>query len=165
VKLTPNAVAVLMRYEWQGNVRELANLIERLAIIYPKGLVDVDDLPQKFKQHHVEEPIDFTLPDMPENNEDEIKVRQKIVENMSSMTQTTAAEMHELMRHHEYVPETTMQLPEEGIDLKEYLNSMEVDLIRQALDECNGVVAHAAKRLNMRRTTLVEKLRKFDLGR
>ena len=50
-------------------------------------------------------------------------------------------------------------------DLKEYLNEMEIDLIRQALEECNGVVAHAAKRLNMRRTTLVEKLRKFDLQR
>jgi sigma-54 specific flagellar transcriptional regulator A len=31
------------------------------------------------------------------------------------------------------------------------------------IDECNGVVAHAAKLLNMRRTTLVEKLKKFDL--
>jgi len=29
----------------------------------------------------------------------------------------------------------------------------------------HGVVAHAAKRLNMRRTTLVEKLRKYDLQR
>ncbi|MFI3119017.1 MAG: helix-turn-helix domain-containing protein [Methylococcaceae bacterium] len=38
-------------------------------------------------------------------------------------------------------------------------------MIRQALNECNGVVAHAAKRLNMRRTTLVEKLRKYDLQR
>ena len=55
------------------------------------------------------------------------------------------------------------QLPEQGIDLKEYLTVMEGDLIRQALNECNGVVAHAAKRLNMRRTTLVEKLRKYDL--
>ena len=55
--------------------------------------------------------------------------------------------------------------PEEGIDLKEYLNTMELDLIRQALDECNGVVAHAAKRLNMRRTTLVEKMRKYGLTR
>jgi len=57
------------------------------------------------------------------------------------------------------------QLPEQGIDLKEYLNDLEVDLIRQALNECDGVVAHAAKRLNMRRTTLVEKLRKYDLQR
>jgi len=55
------------------------------------------------------------------------------------------------------------QLPEQGLDLKEYLTMMEGDLIRQALQECNGVVAHAAKRLNMRRTTLVEKLRKIDV--
>lgn len=166
VKLTPNALATLMRYEWQGNVRELANLIERLAILYPKGLVDVDDLPAKFKQFRVEAQIDFTMPDLPEDTEDKIKVRQEIVENMTAMTQTTPDEMHALMSHHEYVPETnTVQLPEEGIDLKEYLNTMELELIRQALDECNGVVAHAAKRLNMRRTTLVEKLRKFDLGR
>jgi sigma-54 specific flagellar transcriptional regulator A len=165
VKFTPNALATLMCYEWQGNVRELANLIERLAIIYPKGLVDIDDLPEKFKQYRAEAPIDFTMPDILENNDDQIKVRQEIVENIASMTQTTPAEMHALMSHHEYVPETTLQLPEEGIDLKEYLNTMESDLIRQALDECNGVVAHAAKRLNMRRTTLVEKLRKFDLGR
>jgi sigma-54 specific flagellar transcriptional regulator A len=167
VKFTPNALATLMRYEWQGNVRELANLMERLAIIYPKGLVDVDDLPEKFKLYRVEAPIDFMLPDMPEHNQNEIKVRQEIVENVMQMTQTTPDEMHALMSYHEYVPEisNTVQLPEEGIDLKEYLNTMESDLIRQALDECNGVVAHAAKRLNMRRTTLVEKLRKFDLAR
>jgi sigma-54 specific flagellar transcriptional regulator A len=42
---------------------------------------------------------------------------------------------------------------------------MEVSLIRQALDEADGVVAHAAKLLNMRRTTLVEKLRKYGLNR
>jgi sigma-54 specific flagellar transcriptional regulator A len=56
-------------------------------------------------------------------------------------------------------------LPAGGIDLKEYLNIMEIELIRQALEESNGVVAHAAKRLNMRRTTLVEKLRKYEMQR
>ena len=162
VKLTPNALATLMHYEWPGNVRELANLIERLAIIYPKSQVDVDDLPEKFKQHRVDNINidDLFLED--EVSEYEIKVRPQIVENLSG---TTTSEIHDLMRHHEYVPEILTQLPEEGIDLKEYLNTMELDLIRQALDECNGVVAHAAKRLNMRRTTLVEKLRKFDLQR
>ena len=162
VKLTPNALAMLMRYEWQGNVRELANLIERLAIIYPKGLVDVDDLPEKFKQYHAEDADDDVEIDTFEISVDEIKVHHEFVENL---TGTTTAEMQDLMRHHEYVPEIIVQLPEEGIDLKEYLNTMELDLIRQALEESNGVVAHAAKRLNMRRTTLVEKLRKFDLPR
>ena len=48
-------------------------------------------------------------------------------------------------------------LPREGLDLKEHLSKLESLLIVQALDEADGVVAHAAKRLNMGRTTLVEK--------
>jgi sigma-54 specific flagellar transcriptional regulator A len=56
-------------------------------------------------------------------------------------------------------------LPENGIDLKEYLNDLEIGLIRRALDEASGVVAHAAKLLGMRRTTLVEKIRKFGIAR
>lgn len=56
-------------------------------------------------------------------------------------------------------------LPEAGIDLKEYLSDLEMGLIRQALDEASGVVAHAAKLLGMRRTTLVEKMRKFGISR
>ncbi len=57
------------------------------------------------------------------------------------------------------------RLPHEGIDLKEHLCSLEQELIRQALEEAGGVVAHAAKRLKMRRTTLVEKLRKYGMQR
>jgi sigma-54 specific flagellar transcriptional regulator A len=56
-----------------------------------------------------------------------------------------------------------VRLPGEGLDLREHLNNLECELIRQALDECNGVVAHAANLLRMRRTTLVEKLRKYGL--
>lgn len=57
------------------------------------------------------------------------------------------------------------RLPEDGIGLKDYLNDLEVGLIRRALDEAGGVVAHAAKLLGMRRTTLVEKMRKFGISR
>jgi sigma-54 specific flagellar transcriptional regulator A len=98
-----------------------------------------------------------------QNFAETIKVTAMIVENA---TQTTYEEMQELMAPREIDEfDNITQLPEEGIDLKEYLNTLELNLIRQALDECNGVVAHAAKRLGMRRTTLVEKLRKFDLSR
>ncbi|HHJ11928.1 MAG TPA: sigma-54-dependent Fis family transcriptional regulator, partial [Chromatiales bacterium] len=56
-------------------------------------------------------------------------------------------------------------LPEEGIDLREFMAQMEMDLIRQALEACDGVVAQAARRLGMRRTTLVEKMRKYGIHR
>ncbi len=57
------------------------------------------------------------------------------------------------------------RLPKSGVDLRDHINSIEYSLIKQALDESNGVVAHAAKRLNMGRTTLVEKMRKLGMHR
>jgi len=42
---------------------------------------------------------------------------------------------------------------------------LEVNLIRQALDNQDWVVARAADKLRMRRTTLVEKMRKYDIQR
>ena len=55
------------------------------------------------------------------------------------------------------------EMDDEGLDLKEHLAGLEVQLIKQALGKTNGVVAHAAKLLKMRRTTLVEKLKKYDI--
>jgi sigma-54 specific flagellar transcriptional regulator A len=146
VRLTTAAMAVLMQYDWPGNVRELANLIERLAIIFPKGLVDVTDLPEKFQKYQIPEELskEFEYLDSGrEETAETVTISGVFENNITSLA----------------------QLPEQGIDLKEYLNVLEFDLIRQALSECNGVVAHAAKRLNMRRTTLVEKLRKYEFQR
>jgi sigma-54 specific flagellar transcriptional regulator A len=56
-------------------------------------------------------------------------------------------------------------LPLGGMDIKEYLNNVEYGLITQALTRTGGVVAHAAKLLNLRRTTLVEKLHKYGVRR
>ena len=57
------------------------------------------------------------------------------------------------------------RLPRNGLNLKEHLSALEISYIKQALHDTGGVVAHAAKRLGMRRTTLVEKLRKYGLQR
>jgi sigma-54 dependent transcriptional regulator, flagellar regulatory protein len=152
VGFTKASLAVLMQYEWPGNIRELANLIERMAIIYPNEQVDVVNLPEKFQHYKV-----------PDENSD-------VINHISAETiKIDSGNSSEKMAVNNHVDDdlsaVLMQLPEEGIDLKEYLTVMEGDLIRKALTECNGVVAHAAKRLNMRRTTLVEKLRKYDLQR
>ena len=56
-------------------------------------------------------------------------------------------------------------LPVNGIDLKDYLTRLEKSLIEQALQDTNSVVARAADRLHIRRTTLVEKMRKHGLVR
>jgi len=137
VRLTPAAVTALQHYRWSGNVRELANLIERLAILYPYGVVDLPDLPEKFRAG-IQLPVLDVDEDLPEVS----------VPGMEPGTVASAP-----------------RLPNEGLDLKAHLSHLEQNLIRQALDDCDGVVAHAAKKLKMRRTTLVEKLRKYGLHR
>ena len=55
--------------------------------------------------------------------------------------------------------------PVHGLDLKQYLANLERDIIERALRDSGGVVQHAAERLRLRRTTLVEKMRRHRLGR
>ncbi len=134
VSFTSSAIESLARHPWAGNVRELANLVERMAITYPGAVVGARDLPLKFR--HVEEPEeDFAhVPAVP----------------------CTPAPVAAL-------DSQSGLLPISGLDLKEYLQDLEKSLIEQALDDCVGVVARAAERLQLRRTTLVEKMRKYDL--
>ena len=60
---------------------------------------------------------------------------------------------------------STAALPTEGFDLKQYLATIEREMISNALAESDGVVQRAAERLGIGRTTLVEKMRRYDLKR
>lgn len=148
IRLTAQAVESLARYGWPGNVRELANLIERLAILYPNGVVDVQDLPAKYRSAMV---VKQLAP--------EVSPPAALEAADSSVEELSVAPM--------LLPDTGLlsRLPRQGLDLKEHLNQLEFSLIQQALAESGWVVAHAAKRLQMGRTTLVEKMRKFGLNR
>ena len=54
------------------------------------------------------------------------------------------------------------ELPEEGVDLKSLVWDLENALIDQALERSNGKRAQAARLLGLKRTTLVERLKKRD---
>jgi sigma-54 specific flagellar transcriptional regulator A len=132
VRLSKKAIAMLQQYDWPGNVRELANLIERLAILFPHGVVDSKDLPEKYQAAGA-----FASEVEIDDDED---ILAPIKSHMS-------------------------ELPNDGIDMKKYLTDIEIALIEQALMKTNNVVARAATMLNMRRTTLVEKMRKYEIER
>lgn len=54
-------------------------------------------------------------------------------------------------------------LPVEGADMDKTLDEVEKSLLRQALAEMDGNKTKAAYHLNIQRTTLIEKLRKFGM--
>jgi sigma-54 specific flagellar transcriptional regulator A len=126
IRLLPCAIASLAGNAWRGNVRELSNLLERLAILYPGQSIGAQDLPERYRGPAT------ALPAM-----------------------AMAAQ----------APEGALagELPSGGLDLQSHLSVIEVGLIRQALTQADGTVAEAARLLRMRRTTLVEKMRKHRL--
>ncbi len=151
VKLTPAALSALSQYHWPGNVRELANLIERLAIMYPYGEVDVEDLPEKVRC----DVSDAMGPVSADDAMSSLMARESIREAVPA--QPAAAGANGGLFSDDW--------GEEGIDLKQHLVDLETQLIKRALEKADGVVAQAAKLLKLRRTTLVEKLRKYGIQR
>ena len=153
VELTPHALTVLSHYPWPGNVRELGNLIERLSILCPNRAVDVADLPLKYRPAELLAELDLSaqlaLP-ATDSLEPELEEADEDQEVMSMLT-------------HSEPGDAVVQLPADGIDLRDHLFTIERNLIQQALSRAGGTVAHAARLLKLRRTTLVEKLRKFHM--
>ena len=135
VRFSAEAINVLRAYGWPGNVRELANLVERMAVLNNGREVGVKDLPVRYRTDQC---------DAPPPTGDEVP----------------AAPVPPATYHR---PQA--DLPPGGLDFREHVALIETSLIEQALEQANGVVAHAAQLLNLRRTTLVEKIRKYDLQR
>jgi sigma-54 specific flagellar transcriptional regulator A len=165
VRFTENAVASLMENPWAGNVRELSNLIERMLIMYGNQIVDVAELPLKYQ--HID--VQAYNPDYPEelqeqdvindlfsgfdyqDDEDEEPLASTLTEVIPALNQSSVDNSEGGL------------LPSEGLNLKDHLADLEVSLIKQSLYKHDYVVARAAETLGMRRTTLVEKMRKYDL--
>ncbi|MEC7815041.1 MAG: sigma-54 dependent transcriptional regulator [Pseudomonadota bacterium] len=134
LRMNSAAIMSLCRHDWPGNVRELANLVERLAIMHPYGVIGVQELPKKFRY----------VDDYDENRPVEDSGMPSTIPGLVGL-------------------DAPALLPVNGLDLKDYLSNLERQLIQQALDEAGGVVARAAEKLRIRRTTLVEKVRKYGL--
>ena len=144
VRFNAAALQSLCRHDWPGNVRGLANLVERMAILHPYAVVSVRELPKKYRHVDEEDEATVLLPQ----------------DALSVHGVPLTAEGSDGLVAPESIP-----LPVNGINLKDYLNNLEVSLIEQALSDSNGVVARAADRLQIRRTTLVEKMRKYGIER
>jgi sigma-54 specific flagellar transcriptional regulator A len=166
VNLSVGAMECLVRHPWPGNVRELGNLVERLSILAGGRLVTAGDLPPRYR------PRDFApdagadlVPALPAAAAPAPLAPPAAVKLVKPAVpvEPEISEREALMLLEEPPAGGTM-LPPGGIDLRAHVAAIEESLIRQALDRSNGVVAQAARLLGLRRTTLVEKLRKFEIG-
>ncbi len=135
---SPQAVSALLHYSWRGNVRELENLIQHMSILYSGMKVQLSDLPEKF--HNVIPEGEATSPPLDtQDNRCELSAS----EHASSVPQPAWENGH--------------------VDFNELINDYETRLIVQALRLAEGNKKEAARLLNLKRTTLLEKIKKKDI--
>jgi len=198
LELAPAALATLRGYGWPGNVRELGNLIERLSILNAEQVVEICDLPARYRAHitdampaALERQISAAVPEaVVEREAIQKSLAEALAERLEArrLAEQAAAELAEVARTvaapfyaevsadpetETGVPDDRLRdglhaepeaLPSDGMDLKAHLYAIEHQLISEALERSGGTVAHAARLLGLRRTTLVEKLRKYGFA-
>ena len=150
IRLEADAMAHLRLYQWPGNVRELGNLIERLLILHTDQAVFATDLPLKYQS------TELVIADRPDNVE-------PLVDQLPDEEPEDLSALFAPAPTSPVAPPTPSHI-DEPIDLKQHMADTERSLIISALEQTGWVNAHAAKLLTLQRTTLVEKMRKYNIS-
>jgi sigma-54 specific flagellar transcriptional regulator A len=166
VSLSLAAAHDLMQRQWKGNCRELRNLVERMSILYPGTEITLQNL-------HPSAPM-LVSDMMAVESQAELALHPQAIAiaNASvAAVETLPPSLFEPLVVGEE-PGTTQELADllvssidisQGCDLKRQLIAVETQLIQKALDATLGNVSKASELLSVRRTTLIEKIKKYQL--
>ncbi len=150
------ALYSLKMYKWPGNVQELSNLIERIAILHKTDVIDYDDLPKSYQQN-LNESFEFNLKRQVMDDKEFLKMSECFICMHKGHRPTLNTLEHEIA--HAF----TSILKEDNICLKDMVTDLEIGMINHALDKSCGIVSKAADILGLRRTTLIEKIKRYNL--
>ena len=151
---TPDAITALTKHNWPGNVRELKNVIERACIIFPGKEVTSTNI--------FENLLRLKMPTVSEE-------QNGIWEMTADLGEINNLEFDEVTNK----PEDFLPHPNnyknwftfyDEIDLRRHQQEIEIILIESALEKTGNKIALAADKLKLRRTTLIEKMRKYSIS-
>ncbi|MDD3815508.1 MAG: sigma-54 dependent transcriptional regulator [Desulfocapsaceae bacterium] len=142
LRFEPLVIKALMSYEWRGNVRELENLVQHMSILFSGKDVGLDDLPEKFT-------VDFD--------------RSTSVEPPPSPDTTTPQQTEQTKTEALLSLGSDISWESGQVDFNELINDFERQLIIKAMKFSSGNKKEAARLLNLKRTTLLEKIKKKEI--
>lgn len=154
VRLSSFSQAVLRHYEWPGNIRELQNLAHRFTALYAGQEIDLRQIPETMLPVKMLDSIAALADDYPAVAEtfDEQEVAHAIED-------FGLPNIEGIVRMAQGIP----TLPDEGLVLKDHIAQIERDIIHEALQRTAHNVSQTARLLSIRRTTLIEKINKYEL--
>lgn len=167
--LSEEVARVFLNYAWPGNVRELENFTERLSILADGPQIELSDLSPKI----LNGVGDINkLPPLPNDikiepkkeKETEISLSSSVTQeekkSLTSILTQGFADAAEKLSHAENSLPSLADMKNSNMNLKEFLEMIEDKIINEALEQVEGVKNQAAEILGIKRTTLIEKLKK-----
>ena len=151
---TPDAITALCKHNWPGNVRELKNVIERACIIFPGKEITGTNVYENL--------LRLKVPTTAEEQD----ALWEMTSDLSGIT--NIEENVNINNLEDYLPhpknyKNWFSFYDE-IDIRRHLQDVEIILIEEALEKTNNKVALAADKLKLRRTTLIEKMKKYSIN-
>lgn len=138
--ISAEAMALVMGYDWPGNVRQLENAVFRAVVLAEGDELTVTEFPQIAA--HVEG-FDVRIPPAP------------------SLASVLQGAPREVLRVEVRDPHT-LPLMGEGLEIRP-LEEIEADIIRFALQHYRGHMSEVSRRLKIGRSTLYRKLKEYGL--
>lgn len=137
----------LSRYPWPGNIRELRNVLERAAVLFPGKTITADKVKQNL--------LRLKVPDLREEQDALWSASADLSGIAGPKTDGTDHSIPHPSHYRDWFSYF------DTIDLRRHLRDVEVVLIEGALEKHSGMVSGASKALKLQRTTLIEKMKKL----
>jgi len=163
---------VMKAYDWPGNVRELSNMMHRLSVLHPGQRLSVQDVSPTMLPVGMSE-LACGVGDSEQSSlldmmfDDELPVAQSgDIQRAGPAAFGPQEHLSEEDREFESIIMRAQgfdDFRQQGQSLKGILSDVEQDIIQRALSETDGNVSRCAKLLRMQRTTLIERIKKYDL--
>ncbi|QJB70050.1 sigma-54-dependent Fis family transcriptional regulator [Parasphingorhabdus halotolerans] len=140
INFAPDAMLALEDYDWPGNARELRNIVERAALLFPGMMISSTQISSLFRRRASTAPS-----------------------NEADALPSSFAGNRSLKRP--AYGQNASKVVSDGFDLKQHLMEEERRYLLSALKMAEGVVAEAAHLVSLRRTTFVEKMKRHKIKR
>jgi sigma-54 specific flagellar transcriptional regulator A len=149
-RFSETAFARLAEHGWPGNVRELRNFVERATILFAGRTVGADEVGALLlRRGRV-------------GAAERAALWQATEALVAPVVETPVAETVPI-RPEVDVSAAAEMTRERPVALRDMLAEIEQRYIEEALTASGGVIADAARMLSLQRTTLIEKMRKYEV--
>lgn len=167
-RVSPEAMQVLMEYNWPGNIRELLNIVEQSLALCDDDVILPSHLPDKLQANSHAEPVTEdkgSAPDTPGRSP--VELLEMLLHNrdlQESLNKDNILQVYQLTQNLEGMLLKKMQVLGLQVPDPPSLEELEKRAVARTLDYYDGNISIAARSLGIGRNTLYRKIKEYGLG-